>query len=46
LDDITNTRKIVDVYLRGRRVDRIRLRQGFGATTAASSGTTKAVERN
>jgi imidazolonepropionase-like amidohydrolase len=46
LDDITNTRKIVDVYLRGRKVDRIRLRQGFGATTAASSGTTKAVEGN
>ena len=32
LDDITNTRRIADVYLRGRQVDRLRLRQGFGAT--------------
>lgn len=29
LDDITNTRKIADVYLRGHRVDREKLRSGF-----------------
>ena len=29
LDDITNTRRISDVYLRGRRVDREKLRAGF-----------------
>jgi len=29
LDDITNTRKISNVYLRGRRVDREKLRAGF-----------------
>ena len=29
LDDITNTRRIADVYLRGHRVDRARLRAGF-----------------
>jgi len=29
LDDITNTRKIADVYLRGVRVDRARLRAGW-----------------
>ena len=31
LDDITNTRTIADVYLRGARVDRARLRAGFVA---------------
>jgi imidazolonepropionase-like amidohydrolase len=30
LDDITNTRKISDVYLRGRKVDRSKLRREFG----------------
>jgi imidazolonepropionase-like amidohydrolase len=30
LDDITNTRKISSVYLRGTRVDREKLRAGFG----------------
>jgi imidazolonepropionase-like amidohydrolase len=29
LDDITNTRKIADVYLRGRKVDRVKLRADF-----------------
>jgi imidazolonepropionase-like amidohydrolase len=29
LDDITNTRKIADVYLRGVRVDRARLRASW-----------------
>jgi imidazolonepropionase-like amidohydrolase len=29
LDDITNTRKISDVYLRGHRIDREKLRAGF-----------------
>jgi imidazolonepropionase-like amidohydrolase len=29
LDDITNTRRIADVYLRGRRVDRLKLRADF-----------------
>jgi imidazolonepropionase-like amidohydrolase len=29
LDDITNTRQIADVYLRGVRVDRARLRAGW-----------------
>ena len=29
LDDITNTRRIADVYLRGRRVDREKLRASF-----------------
>jgi hypothetical protein len=29
LDDITNTRKITDVYLRGERVDRARLRAAW-----------------
>ena len=29
LDDITNTRKISSVYLRGHRVDREKLRSGF-----------------
>jgi imidazolonepropionase-like amidohydrolase len=29
LDDITNTRRIADVYLRGRKVDRARLARGF-----------------
>lgn len=29
LDDITNTRRISSVYLRGKQVDRVRLRQGF-----------------
>jgi imidazolonepropionase-like amidohydrolase len=29
LDDITNTRKIATVYLRGRKVDRAALRAGF-----------------
>ena len=32
LDDITNTRRISSVYLRGTEVDRVRLRQGFGVT--------------
>jgi imidazolonepropionase-like amidohydrolase len=31
LDDITNTRKIANVYLRGHRVDREKLRAGFVA---------------
>lgn len=31
LDDITNTRRISDVYLRGRKVDRSKLRREFGA---------------
>lgn len=30
LDDITNTRRIADVYLRGHRVDRSRLKAEFG----------------
>jgi imidazolonepropionase-like amidohydrolase len=35
LDDITNTRRIANVYLRGRQVDRARLRAGWtGAATA------------
>ena len=38
LDDITNTRRIADVYLRGRKVDRVRLRQGFGATSCGRVG--------
>lgn len=29
LDDITNTRRIADVYLRGRKVDRVKLRADF-----------------
>jgi len=29
LDDITNTRKISSVYLRGHRIDREKLRAGF-----------------
>ena len=29
LDDITNTRRIADVYLRGRKVDRLKLREHF-----------------
>jgi imidazolonepropionase-like amidohydrolase len=29
LDDITNTRRIAAVYLRGRQVDRVKLRSGF-----------------
>jgi len=29
LDDITNTRKILSVYLRGHRIDREKLRAGF-----------------
>jgi imidazolonepropionase-like amidohydrolase len=29
LDDIANTRRIADVYLRGVRVDRTRLRAGW-----------------
>jgi hypothetical protein len=29
LDDITNTRRIADVYLRGRKVDRLKLRENF-----------------
>jgi hypothetical protein len=29
LDDITNTRKIASVYLRGRKVDRAALGAGF-----------------
>jgi imidazolonepropionase-like amidohydrolase len=29
LDDITNTRRIADVYLRGHRIDREKLRAGF-----------------
>ncbi len=29
LDDITNTRRIVDVFLRGRKVDRVKLRADF-----------------
>jgi imidazolonepropionase-like amidohydrolase len=29
LDDITNTRRIADVYLRGRMVDRVKLRADF-----------------
>jgi imidazolonepropionase-like amidohydrolase len=33
LDDITNTRRISSVYLRGKQVDRVRLRQGFGETS-------------
>ncbi len=33
LDDITNTRRISRVYLRGKQVDRVRLRQGFGGTS-------------
>ena len=33
LDDITNTRRISGVYLRGREVDRAKLRAGF-ATAA------------
>jgi imidazolonepropionase-like amidohydrolase len=33
LDDITNTRRISGVYLRGKQVDRVRLRQGFGGTS-------------
>ena len=32
LDDITNTRKIASVYLRGRQVDRARLRAGWALT--------------
>ncbi|PWT85473.1 MAG: hypothetical protein C5B57_02850, partial [Blastocatellia bacterium] len=36
LDDITNSRRIADVYLRGKRVDRQRMRAGWtGATSAA-----------
>ena len=31
LDDITNTRKISSVYLRGHRVDREKLRASFRA---------------
>ena len=31
LDDITNTRRIADVYLRGHKVDRLKLRAGFAA---------------
>ena len=30
LDDIRNTRKIADVYLRGARVDRMKLRSAWG----------------
>jgi len=30
LDDITNTRRIFQVYLRGRQVDRRKLRASFG----------------
>lgn len=34
LEDITNSRRIADVYLRGRRVDRVALRASFGTTPA------------
>jgi imidazolonepropionase-like amidohydrolase len=40
LDDIRNTRRIAGVYLRGRMVDRVRLRQGFGGTSSPSAGPT------
>jgi imidazolonepropionase-like amidohydrolase len=33
LEDITNTRRIGSVYLRGKHVDSVRLRQGFGGTS-------------
>lgn len=36
LDDITNTRKIADVYLRGRRVDRLKLRADFARAAKES----------
>ena len=35
LDDITNTRKISSVYLRGVEVDRAKLRAGFMTPTAS-----------
>jgi imidazolonepropionase-like amidohydrolase len=31
LDDITNTRRIADVYLRGRKIDRVKLRAEFAS---------------
>jgi imidazolonepropionase-like amidohydrolase len=37
LDDITNTRKIADVYLRGHRVDRARLRARWAAEMHAGN---------
>ena len=36
LDDITNTRRIADVYLRGRKVDRLKLRAGFATAGKAN----------
>ncbi len=36
LDDITNTRKIADVYLRGRKVDRMKLRADFSRVVKES----------
>ncbi len=38
LDDITNTRRISSVYLRGRRIDRESLRAGFLAGPAETRG--------
>jgi imidazolonepropionase-like amidohydrolase len=36
LDDITNTRRIADVYLRGRKVDRLKLRADFATAAKAN----------
>ena len=36
LDDITNTRRIVDVFLRGRKVDRVKLRADFARAETGS----------
>jgi len=38
LDDITNSRKIDRVYLRGKQLDRARLRVGFSTRTQSSKG--------
>ncbi|HSF15245.1 MAG TPA: amidohydrolase family protein [Vicinamibacteria bacterium] len=38
LDDITNSRKIDRVYLRGHRIDRARLREMWAAGASSSSG--------
>lgn len=39
LDDITNTRRISSVYLRGKQVDRVRLRPAFAKASARQAST-------
>ena len=46
LDEITNSRKIDRVYLRGHEVDRARLRAMWADDAASSSASTAGVEEN